>query len=140
MMAGQPQKISLGDDFGDVVVDVNGVSVEIHADGSILAPTKERHRAAPPVNDDSPPDIAARPTIGQKMPDGTIYAGTSPLTGKAMYTMPADASSLTCAFNEAQQCVRDLNSKNAHSHKDWRLPSKEELNVLFNNRAAIGGF
>jgi hypothetical protein len=29
---------------------------------------------------------------------------------------------------------------NAHGHKDWRLPTKVELDVLFNNRAAIGGF
>jgi hypothetical protein len=28
----------------------------------------------------------------------------------------------------------------AHRHKDWRLPTKGELNVLFNNRAAVGGF
>lgn len=28
----------------------------------------------------------------------------------------------------------------AHGHRDWRLPTKAELNVLFNNRAAIGGF
>jgi hypothetical protein len=28
----------------------------------------------------------------------------------------------------------------AHGHRDWRLPTKGELNVLFNNRAAIGGF
>ena len=25
-------------------------------------------------------------------------------------------------------------------HKDWRVPTKNELNELFNNRAAIGGF
>src|SRR5215469_1416613 len=27
-----------------------------------------------------------------------------------------------------------------HGHRDWRVPTKNELNVLFNNRAAIGGF
>jgi hypothetical protein len=25
-------------------------------------------------------------------------------------------------------------------HRDWRVPTKAELNVRFNNRAAIGGF
>jgi hypothetical protein len=29
---------------------------------------------------------------------------------------------------------------NPHGHEDWRLPTKVELDVLFNNRAAIGGF
>ena len=27
-----------------------------------------------------------------------------------------------------------------HGHKDFRVPTKNELSVLFNNRAAIGGF
>ena len=28
----------------------------------------------------------------------------------------------------------------AHGHQDWRVPTKGELKVLYNNRAAIGGF
>lgn len=28
--------------------------------------------------------------IGSKMPNGTVYAGISPDTGKSMYAMPAD--------------------------------------------------
>ena len=28
----------------------------------------------------------------------------------------------------------------AYGHKDWRMPTNAELNVLFQNRAAIGGF
>jgi hypothetical protein len=76
------------------------------------------------------------PEIGDTMPDGTIFAGVSPDTGKAMYAMPADAP-ITMKFNEAQQYPKDLD---VHGYKDWRLPTKNELNVLFNNRAAIGGF
>jgi Protein of unknown function (DUF1566) len=74
--------------------------------------------------------------IGDKMPDGTIFAGVSPDTGKAMYATPADAS-LTMTFNEAKEYAAKLD---AHGHQDWRVPTKGELNVLFNNRAAIGGF
>jgi hypothetical protein len=36
---GKTKEISLGDDFGDVAVKVNGVRVEVHTDGSILAYT-----------------------------------------------------------------------------------------------------
>lgn len=36
----------------------------------------------------------------------------------------------------AQQCA-DLN---AHGQTDWYLPARNELNVLYTNRAAIGGF
>jgi hypothetical protein len=75
------------------------------------------------------------PKVGDKMPDGTVLAGISPDTNKPMYATPADAS-LTMTFNEAQEYAAKLD---AHGHKDWRVPTKAELNVLFNNRAAIGG-
>ena len=28
----------------------------------------------------------------------------------------------------------------AYGHQDWRVPSPDELNMLFQNKAAIGGF
>ena len=70
------------------------------------------------------------------MPDGTVFAGISPDTYKPMYATPADAS-LTMTFNDAQKYAARLV---AHGHQDWRLPTREELDLLFNNRAAIGGF
>jgi hypothetical protein len=70
------------------------------------------------------------------MPDGTVYAGISPHTSKAMYATPADAP-LTMAFTDAKEYAAKLD---AHGHKDWHVPTKAALNVLFNNRAAIGGF
>jgi hypothetical protein len=82
---------------------------------------------------------AIAPKIGAKMPDGTIYAGISPDTGKPMYATPADAP-LTMTFNEAAEHAKTANSQKACGHRDWRVPTKAELNVLFNNRAAIGGF
>jgi hypothetical protein len=73
--------------------------------------------------------------FGDTMPDGTIFAGISPDTGKEMFATPADAP-LSYTFNEAQKYAEELD---AHGHQDWRVPTKDELNVLFNNRA-IGGF
>jgi len=74
--------------------------------------------------------------IGDKMPDGTVYAGVSPDTGKAMFATPEDAP-LTMKWKAAMKYAKDLD---AYGHQDWRVPTKDELNVLFNNRAAIGGF
>jgi hypothetical protein len=74
--------------------------------------------------------------IGERMADGTIYAGTSPDTGEAMYTTPFDAK-LTYTFNQARKYAAALDS---YGHHDWRVPTRNELNVLFQNRAAIGGF
>jgi hypothetical protein len=74
--------------------------------------------------------------IGDRMADRTVYAGISPDTRKPMYATPADAP-LTYTFNEAQKYASELD---AHGHRDWRVPTKGELSMLFENRAAIGGF
>jgi hypothetical protein len=78
--------------------------------------------------------IGAR--VGEVMPDGTIYAGVSLDTGKAMYATPADGK-LTYTFDQAQAFCAKLD---ANGHQDWRVPSKGELDVLYQNRDAIGGF
>ena len=77
-----------------------------------------------------------RAQIGDKMADGTIYAGFSPDTGKNMYAMPADAPR-GMTFKQAKAYAAALD---AHGHKDWRVPSVAELQALFDNRSAIGGF
>jgi len=78
----------------------------------------------------------AEPKVGDKMLDGTVFAGISPDTNKPIYATPVDAR-LTMTFNEAKEYAAKLD---VHGHKDWHVPTKAELNVLFNNRAAIGGF
>jgi hypothetical protein len=74
--------------------------------------------------------------IGDRLPDGTVYAGNSPDTGKAMYAAPEDAP-LTMKWKQAMEYAGKLD---VLGHHDWRVPTKSELNVLFQNRAAIGGF
>ena len=76
------------------------------------------------------------PQPGDTMPDGTKFAGVSPDTRKAMYTTPADAPKLM-NLRDAERYAQTLDD---HGHKDWRLPSQAELQVLYDNRAAIGGF
>ncbi len=84
-------------------------------------------------------DSPGNPRIGDKMPDGTIFAGISPDTDKPMYAASADAS-LTMSFNEAKDYAQGLNIQKAYGHKDWRVPTTKELSELFNNSSAIGGF
>jgi hypothetical protein len=109
-------------------------SETLHAGGWVEAPPE-------PKIGDNPRRVNHRAVdadlcIGAIMPDRTIYAGISPDTDKPMYATPAVAS-LTMTFNQATEYVAEFN---AHGHQDWRVPTKNELNVLFNNRAAIGGF
>jgi len=76
------------------------------------------------------------PKIGARMFDGTIYAGISPETGGPMYVLPSDAPK-RLTFHEANDYAAGLNTC---GYADWKIPTKMELNILFNNRAAIGGF
>lgn len=78
------------------------------------------------------------PKIGDTLTDGTVFAGISPDAGNAVYATPADAP-LTMTFNEAAAYAKKLNLEKYLGFDDWRVPTKAELNVLFNNRAAIGG-
>ena len=87
----------------------------------------------------SPIAKSQAPAPGDKMPDGTIYAGISPDTGKAMYTISTDTP-LRVSFGQARKVVAGLNGDQFHGYQDWRVPTMAEVNVLFNDRAAIGGF
>jgi hypothetical protein len=75
-------------------------------------------------------------SIGAVMKDGTVFAGISPDTKKPMYTISVDAQS-DMSWREA---VKYASKRDCYGYRDWRVPTKGELNVLFNNRAAIGGF
>jgi hypothetical protein len=142
--SGKAKEIALGDDLGDIAVKANGVRVEIHTDGSIVAYTKSDVDAYtngavhvhPAVNDDAKPAVISVPKSGERMSDGTIFAGISPETNKPMYTTPQDAP-LTMRWKAAMEYAAKLDTL---GHQDWRAPTKGELNVLFKNRAAIGGF
>src|ERR1039458_9503621 len=115
--SGKTKEISLGSDFGDVSVTVNGVRVEVHTDGSIAAYTNKSVDAytngpvqVHPANDDTKPKASTAPQIGDKMPDGTILAGY--YEGKPLYATPRDAPA-TYTFNEAAKYAKNLD---AHGH------------------------
>jgi hypothetical protein len=93
--AGSAKEIILGSDFGEVVVIANGTRVQIHADGSVDTATTEV-----PVPERKP---------GDKMPDGTVFAGISPDSGETMYVTPADAPH-PMTFNQAARYATTLNT------------------------------
>jgi hypothetical protein len=111
---------------------------------------------------------AGSPAPGDVCLDGTVYAGN--LSGTDLFVPPVDqsadiawnngtgnwtvtgATSTTDGVSntvtldgladagspyQAAKLCADLN---AHGHTDWYLPARNELNVLYTNLAAIGGF
>jgi hypothetical protein len=128
------------------------VGAEVRASAPVKSPVKEPVPAVvapkparvvapappppPPPKPKPPPEPLHPPELGEKVPDGTIYAGVSPDTGRPMYVQTADAPRMM-DFDDA--CVFAARS-DANGRRDWRVPSQGELAVLFNNRAKIGGF
>jgi hypothetical protein len=80
--------------------------------------------------------MKANNVVGDRMDDGTICGGISPDTNKMMYVVVADEP-LTLTFNEAVTRARELSQERGTFYK---VPSAAELEVLYKNRAAIGGF
>ena len=72
--------------------------------------------------------------IGDVAEDGWIYAGDSPDTHKPMYVAPKDVGVMF--FKEARAQAKKIKFS---LFKRARLPSKNELQMIFNNRARISG-
>jgi hypothetical protein len=119
----QARVISLSEGFGALLVKGPNIEVEVRDGGKVIV----RSGAV---------EMAPDTKIGALMPDGTVFAGISPDTGRPMYATPKDVP-LTCTFERAAKYAKGLD---AHGHTDWRVPTKAELNVLFQNCSAIGGF
>ena len=117
-----------------VAVQGCGMKVEIDPDGNVTVYSRRPVAMLPPKATTDASTVALK--IGTKMPDGSIYAGVSPDMGKPMYAAPEDAP-MHCDFNQAAHFAAYVD---ACGCKDWRVPTKAELNVLFQNREAIGGF
>ena len=114
--------IDISKGFNAVVL--NGVTVEQAPDGHLVITAPGTVFMKSPAANDS------EPKAGDRMADGTIYAGKSPDTGMKMYATAADAS-LTMKWKKAMDYAAGLD---AHGHQDWRVPSKGELNLLWENR------
>lgn len=69
--------------------------------------------------------------VGDKMPDGTVFAGVSPSTGRPLYVLPADAP-LKMKFKDAVAYAAQASDGNGR--KGFRLPTRNELYLLYQNR------
>lgn len=68
--------------------------------------------------------------VGKQMPDGTIFAGLSPTTGRPLYATASDAP-LRLDFKAAAAYARKLSEGR---HNNWRQPSRKEWRLLHNNK------
>lgn len=73
--------------------------------------------------------LGREPEVGEMMHDGTVFVGISPDTGKRFFAMPKDA--LCTQFNKAAEHLKLMNGQKALGYSDWRLPTLEEMRVLY---------
>jgi len=117
--------IRLSEDFETLVVQGPNIKVEICADGNVTVHSNGGVKTRP-----------FERAAGLRMPNGSIYAGISPDTGRPMFATPKDAP-MIMTFGQAAKYAEELD---AHGCNDWRVPTKAELNELFENRVPIGRF
>ncbi|MEX0981773.1 MAG: DUF1566 domain-containing protein [Bacteroidales bacterium] len=67
---------------------------------------------------------------------GTSIGGTSPALGTGM----ANTQAIVNSCSESERAARICNDLVLNGYSDWYLPSRDELNKLYLNRTAVGGF
>ena len=143
-MADGNGKVQLTLEEGSEAVFVRGgIKVEFNAGGIVVY--QNNVPVYPAANDSAPqaapspaPAANAGPQVGDKQADGTVFAGLSPDTSKPMYARPGDEPN-TYKWKKAMEYAARFEG-HGHPAGTFRAPSKGELNVLFENRAKIGGF
>jgi hypothetical protein len=65
---------------------------------------------------------------------------TTSATGTAIGTGNANTSTIVSALGEGSYAAKLCADLSLNGYSDWYLPSKDELDKLFTNRALVGGF
>lgn len=92
----------------------------------------------------TPADAGQYPWNNGNSTGRTTTNQTNATTGETntgnLITIDSDSGVGGTQPHQAAQYCANLSGAPGHGHDDWYLPAKDELNVLFTNRAAIGGF
>ena len=107
----------------DSAVSVLGVKVEA-ADGGLVIHTNSEITLKPAVEN----------VIGQKMEDGSIFAGLTRDGKNEIYAMPKDVR-VKGSFNKVAEAIAKLNWNFKHSHNDWQIGSADVVQVVRKNLA-----
>lgn len=120
----------------DAVIVHHGVKVLFNAEG--VAVYDGSVRVYPAKDEAAQPQAMTGPQVGDRMEDGTIFAGISPDTNKPMYALPEDAP-LSAKWEQAMEYAAKFEGY-GHPEGTFRTPTKGELDILAQNRTKIGGF
>lgn len=133
-------KVTIKESGTTTIITKGNVEVRLDQKGNVEVYTAGKvsmHRPAP-VSSAVPSDL---PKIGDKMKDGTIFAGATGLD--AIYAARQDVQDaagkpLKMSFHDAVAYARKMNAENYLGHNDWHVPSNVELGILYRNKDAGG--
>ncbi len=125
-MTGENAKeISLGDDFGDVVVKANGATIAISADGTVISKpgtandTAAKSKEALKVHE-----------VGEHLKDGTVCVAVDLKNNNALFA-PEGIFGGNAKFDDQDEVLEKVNAGNGtHGHKDWRRITDAEGKTL----------
>lgn len=129
------REITVRSDSGEVVIDLSSIkqsglklSLIVNNDVFLLSPAKEQDSTQKALNFTLEP-LASQ--IGHVLEDGWIVAGFSPNNGMMFSIEPPDSALQgEVTWFEGSAHAIELRSM---GHESARLPSKDELNVIYNN-------
>jgi len=125
--SGKAKKIDLGDDFGAVVVKVNGATIEVGPSGRVLVRSPYEVDIRYGASADKQ-EFSTTPRIGD-LDDGGIYVGKSAEDGKPLHAALADLPDYQAY--EALAAAEQLKAAHPTAH----VPTPKELDKnLFDNR------
>lgn len=118
---------SIGTSFNSVsifgaTIETNLGALTIHTNGKVFVK---------PLADFTDTDGLV---IGQSAEDGWTYVGKSPSSGKPLFVAPEDAG-----VAKYRKIKKILKAAGSQGHPEARLPTKEELSLLFKAEANVNG-
>lgn len=128
-----------------VEVVIDEVLIDRGADKTTIMLTEEGHlvirtpddlhvrRIPAPANDTATAVAKGSLELGQKLQDGSVFAGLTADGKQQIFAMPTDLD-VTVIFNDAAKAVEKLNSKNTLGHNDWQIPALDSLHILQKNQ------
>lgn len=120
----QARQISLGDNFGAAVIALNGLHLEVGADGKsvrvICGDCMKISHAANENRTSVAISLAQRALeVGDRLRDGTVVLSVDLEKNEALF-VPEGIFGGKAKFDHQDRVVKDVNSSALHGHKDWR--------------------
>ena len=126
----QARQISLGEDFGAAVIALNGLRLEVGADGKSVRVVSDTPVQISYAANENQASLAQRVLeVGERLRDGTVVLSVDLDKNEALF-VPAKIFGGEAKFDHQDNVVKSANRDGLHGHKDWRRITDAEGETL----------